>query len=414
MDSAFETFELQDLPEDRPQAQRTASRIKIESFDLQGFLERFRVLLQAENPATETRLKEEIAKYDRLCEYANERLRECFVLSKRGFHANAVATSEQAPNLLEWSIQLDIPESGILTMVAEVLEVTPPTLLNRDLFQALQDAYDKHNLVAAYLKSLHRLTLVRAPLPARLSLMRLLSVQDPNSPFLDGDIRTFEKAWFKQAGDFVKPFVKEGRTELIEEVLQDLREGGYLETAPRSLMTHLQAQLAKAQATRLPSLAEEVRQAYAERSISTLTRLAERWTEMATGAGISGAEGRFEVWEALQWLASVQAEERREQERREASAQLTEMLQSGDYERVDLEIAFQSATSLGAVDEALERAFRATLADQNRRRFVIMAGAGAAALTVVAGVALCVGWAILSANNEQSRRQAFENAVSNL
>ena len=143
------------------------------------------------------------------------------------------------------------------------------------------------------MRSLHRLTLARAPLPTRLNIMRRLLVQDPNHPFMDTDIRTFERAWFKQALPFVQPFVKQGRVELIQEIVQDLQQGGYFETVPPSLITNLQAQIAKVQATQLPMLAEQIRQAYSERSIWALTQLAE--LEFTGGRGRFTRRGR-QLW----------------------------------------------------------------------------------------------------------------------
>src|SRR5206468_3613770 len=101
--------------------------------------------------------------------------------------------------------------------VAQVLGVKAPSLVDHGLIQSLQDAYEKGSSAAANLRLLHKLTLARAPLPTRLHVMRRLLVQNPNHPFMDADIRTFERAWFKQAPDFARGLAKEGRPELIQE-----------------------------------------------------------------------------------------------------------------------------------------------------------------------------------------------------
>ncbi len=266
----------------------------------------------------------------------------------------------------------------------------PPNLLNRDLVEALQDAYQKGSTAAENMRSLHRLTLARAPLPTRLNIMRRLLVQDPNHPFMDTDIRTFERAWFKQALPFAQPFVKQGRVELIQEIVQDLQQGGYFETVPPSLITNLQAQIAKVQATQLPMLAEQIRQAYSERSISALTQLAERWNSLVAEAGLPDADVSFGVADALDWLHQTWDEEQRNRQRNEAHANLSRLLQSRDTKRLDLEIAYQSAKTLGAVNDALEQQFRAWLENAGRRRTTMIAGAASAAMVMIGIAALAL------------------------
>ena len=201
--------------------------------------------------------------------------RECFLLSQRGQYSNAVMLSEREPNLLDHCTQLEIPERDMLASVAQVLNVRQPALIDRDLFAALQECYDKGSSSATNIKLLHKLTLARAPLPTRLAVMRRLSIQNPNHPFLDSDIRAFEKAWFKRANEFAQAFVKPGQPEVIQEIIHDLEEGGYLETPPNTLIPQLENQLARARLTLLPILADQIRTAFRERSYVSVRQLAE-------------------------------------------------------------------------------------------------------------------------------------------
>jgi hypothetical protein len=205
-------------------------------YDLRKFLERFRQLLQKPDEGARAELVEGLAEYGRLCEYANKRLRECFALTQRGQYSNAVALAERPPNLVEWCTQLPIPEAPSLPQVAEVSQAPTPTLLDESLASSLQESHDKASKTAENLALLHRLTLARAPLPTRLAVMRRLYLQDSNHPYLDPDIRTFERAWYKQALDFVRPLAREGRSDLIRETIRNIEEGGYLEVPPSGLV----------------------------------------------------------------------------------------------------------------------------------------------------------------------------------
>ena len=207
-----------------------------DSFELLKYLATFRQMLQNQNPTTEAELPSNLQKYGELCEETNRRLRECHALSLRGQYTNAVATADREPNLLQRCSELEIPEREILATVAQVLNIKPPALIDHGLIQSLQDAYEKGSSAAANLRLLHRLTLARAPLPTRLHIMRKLLVQNPNHPFMDVDIRTFERSWFKQAPDFARALAKQERPELIGEILQDLAEAGYMESPPPSMI----------------------------------------------------------------------------------------------------------------------------------------------------------------------------------
>jgi len=367
-----------------------------EEFDLPEFLERFRQSLQDQNPSTESDLPQSLWKYGQLCEETNQRLRECFALVQRGQYSNAVALSEREPNLLERCTLLEIPERDVLATVAQVVGTKPPSLLNRDLVEALQEAYQKGETATENLRVLHRLTLARAPLPARLAIMRRLLIQDPNRRFLDTDIRTFERAWFKQALPFVQQFVKQGRPELIQEVMQDLQTGGYVETPPSSLISNLQAQFAKVQAALLPMLAEEIRQAFADRSRLHLMQLSERWRLLVAEAGLPDADTRFGVAEAWDWLSMTLDEERENREKTQARSRLSRLFQAHDTKRHDFEVAYQTAKSLHAVDAELEQQFRSWVAKTDRRRTMLLVGSASAAVLIVGFAILGVAVAMRS------------------
>jgi len=359
--------------------------------DPREFLERFRHSLQARNPEAEGEVPQSLLRYGQLCEEANRRLRECYALIQRGQYSNAVELAEQEPNLRVRCELLEIPERDLLADFAHLLGAKPPVLVNRDLVAAVQEAYQNDTTAAGNRRVLHRLTLVRAPLPARIAVMRRLLIQNPNHPFLEGDIRTFERAWFKLALPFVRPFAKEGRSDLIEEVVQDLEQGDYLEDPPSALISQLRAQLAKAQAAQLPMLAAEIRRAFAERSISTLTQLAERWNSQVGSAGTPDTDVSFGVAEALDWLRKSQDEERGRKEKDEATSRLTAAMQAPGSMRIDPEIAYRGAKVVGAVHDLLGQRLRSRLASMDRDRKALVVGFGLPAV-VVGLVILIVAW----------------------
>jgi pSer/pThr/pTyr-binding forkhead associated (FHA) protein len=353
-------------------------------FEFRKFLEKLRRLLQVQDPASEGELPALLQEYDQLCERANQRLRECFTLSQRGQYSNAVLVSEREPNLLDQCTQLEIPERDMLASVAQIVNAKRPTLVDRDLFAALQECYEKGSNAATNLKMLQRLTLARAPLPTRLAVMRRLSVQNPNHPYLDGDIRVFEKAWFKRASEFAQPFVKLGRPEVIEEIVQDLQEGGYLEAPPNSLLPQLRTQLGRARSTLLPMLADEIRAAFVERSYLSVRQMAERWKSLTGTFGSPDDDRRYGISDPMAWVRNAVADEIKTEERDQARLDLIEIIDAPDSTRDDLDSAYHKAKALGAIDVDLESRFNSRLARLARRKIASIVGAVAASVLVLA------------------------------
>ncbi|MDB5384721.1 MAG: hypothetical protein JWM11_367 [Planctomycetaceae bacterium] len=380
-----------------------------EDFDIHEFIESFRHALSAPDSVQESALAAMLVIYGQQCDEANRRLRECVTLSQKGMYANAVALAEREPNLLDRSSALEIPERDILSTVATALGVKAPSLLNRDLIETLQETYQKGSSVESNLRVLHRLTLARAPLPTRLTIMRRLQIQDCNLPFIDADIRTFERTWFKRAVDFAQPFAKAGNAEVINEILNDLKENGYLETPPQQLLSALQNLLSKSQSLQLPILADEIKKAYAERAVALLKQLAARWKNLVAQTGIADATTKYQVGEALTWVNRKLSEESRETERTKAKSHLGNLLGNPKAKRQDVVAAYQAAHQLSAIDMMLEGRYELWTQAMNRRNFKNMIGIGIVALMLLGGSGIGYLQLMNSAAQSQDERGFIDN-----
>jgi hypothetical protein len=358
-----------------------------ENFDVLPFLASFCQMLQNQTPATQAELPVKLQKYSDLCDETNQRLRECHTLSLKGQYTNAVAIAEREPNLLQRCSELEIPEREILATVAQILGVAAPSLIDHALIQSLQDAYEKGSSTAANLKLLHKLTLARAPLPTRLSVMRRLLVQNPNHPFMDSDIRTFEKAWFKQAPEFARNLAKQERPELIQELIQDLDEGGYMETSPPSLRNQVESIIAKARMTLFPTLSLAIRKAYLERSLVAMASLSDRWKTLVEQAGPPHPDIQAEVDEALAWFLDASGINQREKNKEKVRSKLSLLIQSNGTTRSQLDLAYQDVVDLGALDSYLDKQYLDKLDSlENQFKAKAIMIAVAAVLTLIVGV----------------------------
>jgi hypothetical protein len=367
---------------------------------IQAFVDQLRSLLQAPDPAQTAELVVALATFGGYCEETNRRLRECLALISKGQYANAVELAEREPNLIDRCSLLDIPERDMLPTVARSVSAPTPAVIGRELVEALQEAYQKGSTAAGNRRLLHKLALGRAPLPARLAVMRRLAIQDPNHPFLDSDIRNFERAWFKQALAVAQRAAGQGDAALVEELVDDLQNGGYLETPPAALMTSLQKALWKARTAMLPALAESIHSAFRDNAFAKLKELAAQWNIFAEG--IPDAATRFQVADALEWFWQETDRQKHAAERDVARTRLSGLMESPDVTQPALESAYQAAVVLGALDAGLETAFRSRVRQIERRRLAILAGKAALVLVLVSlPVIVLIVWAMNSAAHKR-------------
>jgi hypothetical protein len=371
-----------------------------EKIDVRELIDRIRRALATRTPGQEQALAADLAIYSSLCDQANQRLRDCLNLMKKGQYSNAIALADEEPNLLDHCSDLDIPEVEILPMVAASLQITVPERINLSLVEALQEAYVKGNSAAGNMRLLHKLTLARAPLPARLYVMRRLMAQDTSHPYLEADIRQFETTWYKRVLDYCKPFAKDGDVEMIQMVIDDLVNSGYLETPPRQLLSTLEGLLLKARQTELPLLAQRIQQAYQNQSAEELQGLLTRWTDLARQTGIDPNDPRYELVDAMRWLKKVQDEQRKSREEDQARATLSRSIQQRTIPRVELENAYSIARAHGVVDELLESQYQSRLAEIRRRRTSVQLFAGIGSIAAIALIGIGSFWIVQSRQHQ--------------
>lgn len=341
---------------------------RFDNLDLREFIENFRHRLASADPKGDPELGEMLQHYGNLCQSANTRLRQCAQLSRQGQYANALSLANQEPKLLDYCSLLEVPERQVLPQVAKTLGISPPIVVNHDLIEMLQDADKQGSSTEDNQRKLHKLTLARAPLPTRLVIMRRLLRQNANNPFIDEDIRTFEKAWFQRANLFAQNYVRNGDVDTLQEILADFEESGYLETPPPELISEIKLMLSKARARQLPALAEEIRRTHADGAIWPLKQLANQWNDLVTASRVSNADQKFNVADAFSWLANQLGEERRKEEVLAATARLAKVLGSTQATRKEIEQAYLSASALNAVDELSAKRYEDRLQEFDRRK----------------------------------------------
>ncbi|MFM7057938.1 MAG: hypothetical protein ACKO2P_13540 [Planctomycetota bacterium] len=258
-------------------------------------VDRLRRFVAGQTSGIYPQLGDDLQAYSTQCEAVNQRLQQCLQWYQQGFYLNAAAAAAPPESILEDCVQLEFPGADVLGSAAAVHGHIEPTVLQRDWVAALTEACEKKQQVETEQRLLRQLTLAGKPLPARLFVMRQIFDRDPAHPFLEGDIRQFERDWFREARTFCRQQPEELRLSLLDEILEDLTGGRYREKPPAALLENLREQRREVIRSSLPPRADALRTLHQQLGGHDLLREAERWYH-------EGRLDAFQTSDVLQFL----------------------------------------------------------------------------------------------------------------
>ena len=335
-------------------------------------------------------IEEVAAEFHALSETANSRLSAVVSLLADGYRDEAIQMAEQEPKLLPSLAQLDFRqrEEWVTYVTARGLDAPPK--LNHDAAEVIEEAYEQQRKLEPLMRKHRLLALARAPLPARLQVLRWLEQADPTNPIWAGDIERFEHSRIEQIRQAATLARKnndvKGLADLAEELNQpwsikvpaDLRNfvaGSSGDLSRRAAIEQLKPVAAKLNAALMAFDAESGRAAR------------EEWLLLNETARVApGDPLHSETEEALRWLDEVDQQEGEEEAYEEALSKLERGLDDElSLEEID-QLWYAVRKFNRDVPDSLER--RVTeykerlLAARQRRSMLRMATAAAAVLAV--------------------------------
>jgi len=151
-------------------------------------------------------------------------LRACYALLEQGLRTEAIAECELPPNVLAQFAILDFPElSDWNTLLQRWNMILPPELFS-DLAMALNEAYSQEQPLLTLLAKHRLLALGRAPIAARLHVLRQLSQLDPQNLAWQDDLAEMEKARIEQLRKEVETAITNRDPDLIAQLQAELFE----------------------------------------------------------------------------------------------------------------------------------------------------------------------------------------------
>jgi hypothetical protein len=279
--------------------------------DYQQVVDDLRTLLQANDQTQTDRLQSLVKDFTEQCQAANQRLRRCEEYLKQGLRAEAIQFAQAEPVLLDVVAALDFPERPQLEEVLLFYGMAPPPRLQLSTAEALNQAYAEQQPLEGFLRKHRILALARAPLEARLRVMRDIAMLDVNNPVWLDDVRTFETARINQLQAALTRAASRGEGGRVAEIARELSDIGWFNVPPPALRQQakqLVQQYAQQQSRlELEGVGRRLQAAFAASDLTQAQPLRERFKELVAQSGLPPSDPVVRHAEkALAWVALQQ------------------------------------------------------------------------------------------------------------
>ena len=176
------------------------------------------------------------AAYAQACAEVNERLLRCQRLLQQGLRSEAIQLAEIEPRLLDSVAVLDFPERRAWDELAAGLGLPVAARLHVEAAAFLNEAYAQEDPLQDLLRSHRRLALMRAPLKARIGVLRKLAAQDANNPIWTEDLGDLERGRFQQIQSEFADAARRHDADAITHLLVELQDLSWSESPPQALL----------------------------------------------------------------------------------------------------------------------------------------------------------------------------------
>jgi hypothetical protein len=337
-----------------------------------------------------------VDEYSRAVEEVNERLATCVGLLRKGLRSEALQRARMKPDLLEAAATLDFPELPDLIDILRLLECKPPEIVDRDSIGQLNEAFIEEKPLEEMLKLHRRLAIAKAPLPARLRLLRKIAERDPMNAVWGEDIKSWELARLQEIGArWLKVAKDASATEEIHQLSDEISSKQWTDPVPRELRRAIreESKLRKdaAKVREIEHLAERLYRAYGELDESLAKHLCQEWAELTGDAqDLVSPVISESVAPVFEWLEEKAKEREVANLHLQRSDSLGRLLQDPNAKVGDLQRARDSVAALQlGLDPILEAQYAQRVDEINKatqRRMVLsLAAIVASCLLLIAG-----------------------------
>ena len=358
------------------------------------------------------------ADYSLAIDEANERLRQCGGLLRKGLRCEAIQLCEIEPNLLEVVEILDFPERDTWNELLALHGLAAPPMLMLDAAANLNEAYAIEQPLATLMQRHRLLAMSHGPIKLRVETLRCLADADPENAIWDQDVRTFEAERVKELQREVPQAIAGGDVTVLDALADELKNSAWRVDRPDALLQ--QIGVARAKAARQQGLdelqraADELNAMHAEFDVDG-GRLA-RWqwdTLYATWGEFASPSLPQEVAAALDW--SREQEELAEQAaRHEAAVAALQKAIAARGPAEELHRLHRDAKGEGEIPANVEKRYRDRLEaiDRAARRKMHVSLAIFASFILVVGA--IVAWQVIEYLRKSAEEAKLRGALASL
>jgi hypothetical protein len=386
--------------------------------DYHDLLENIRSFSSAADQSRTDDLAGWAEEYARLAREANDRLRRCADCLQQGLRDEAIHLADAAPNLLDTVAALDFPELEDWKNICLQYGLREPPRLLIEIAGGLNEAYAEAQPLVGLMAHHRLMALARAPLPARLRVLRRIADMDKASGFWDEDIRTFERARLDQIRAQVPQSLRAGDGAVLGQLLREIGGDPWRVKVPPDLARAVHDAARQTQANSalvaLRQLLPRINGAYGAMDVEECRGLLNQWQTLIAESGITLPTDLQELIDPVtQWMA----EEFAKKEQRTAFAAACDELQQAldvDAPPVVLERRYLTVVRIPLeTPPQLEARYRQRIAARasaaKTKRVLIGAGI-AAAFLLAAGVTFIIAYQHLRAEEMREVTAVLQQA----
>jgi len=358
-------------------------------------LDEMRLFVREGDRADPYMVSDVAAEYAEACAKANHRLRTIDDLLRRGLRTEALQLAEQSPPILDHIRQLTFDEHIEWGGLLFGLNIQQPPLLLVEIADRIEAALTEERSLERLLDKHRVLALARAPLPARIRILRRIRHLEPKNPVWQADLEVLENQRLRDMRAVCDIAVRRNDLDALEALQKEINEP-WVTKVPAELsrclhqaLTKIRAQHAQAE---LPHVVREIVDAHADRDIERARSAQQRFRELSEWTTEDVAAPPVELpADAAGWLT----EENQRLDRQHAYAEAIAIVEQAMatncplaqlQERVDAACRFGlplPAATQSRVNEYVRR-LKATRRAFLGRRVALVAAVAVAAFLVIA------------------------------
>ena len=260
-------------------------------------------------------------RYGEVCGEVNERLRHCGQLLDQGLRTEAIQECEREPNLLSVVAKLDFPERDDWLRLHARYNMVQPSGLLLDVAEALNQAYAEEQNIDFLLRQHRSLALGRAPLDARITVLRRIRAADSDNPIWEDDLKTLEAARWQQLGPEIEAAFKADDRVALAAIVKEVQSEAW-SVAPDDAVVaaardRYRTLFCKQARERLAEISRDFDEAYTAADVEAAASARNAWDEVLPLAQLDADDPLIEHTAlVLEWLAQreLQAETARQYE----------------------------------------------------------------------------------------------------